>query len=443
MNRRTRVLSLLALVFVVLFAVVPVASAFDGRRGDTVVIGKDEVVNDDLFVSATTVTVDGTVNGDLAAVGQTVTINGKVTGNVFAAGSAVTVNGEVGHDFIAAGAAVTLGSASRVGYNVYAAGNSVESKPGARVGGSLVLAGAQGLVAGQTTNDLLSATGRMRLDGTVGRNAKIVIGSTTSSYSPNYSFGPQTPAMPSVPAGLTFGSDARVAGSLEYISPEAFDVPASVTTQVTHTLPPQDQKLSQELAQRQSTSSYIFDAARRLITLLLVGLLVAWVAPRWIIDPADRLLSRPLPSLVAGLVGIVAAPISWLVALLVVILVAVVFGLLSLGGLTALTLLAGLPALGVAIFAILFVALYLCQAIVGYLGGRLILGQLRPEWNRTIYGPLLIGLAILGILIAVPLIGGWVEFLAILGGLGAIALATLQGRSGTSAPAEAPAEGQV
>ena len=94
---------------------------------------------------------------------------------------------------------------------------------------------------------------------------------------------------------------------------------------------------------------------RRLVALLIVGLLIAWLAPRWITGPAEKLLSQPLPSLALGLAGLIAAPITWLVALGVLIAIAVVFGLLSLGALTGLTLLAGLPVLGLAFVAVLFV----------------------------------------------------------------------------------------
>ena len=190
------------------------------------------------------------------------------------------------------------------------------------------------------------------------------------------------PPMPYVPAGLTFGPEAHVAGSLEYTSSQAVAGVDNVSSQVTHTLPPQDQQLSRELAQRQTTSSYLFDAVRRLVALLLVGLLIAWLAPRWITGPADKLRSRPLPSLGLGLVGLVALPITWLVALGVSILVTVIFGLLSLGALTVLALLAGFSALGLASVAGLLTLCYLCQAIVAYLGGRWILSRIRPEWNR-------------------------------------------------------------
>ena len=132
--------------------------------------------------AATTVIVDGTVNGDLIAGGQTVTINGKVTGNVIAAGSSVTVNGEVGHDVIAAGAAVTIGPDARIGHNAYTAGASVESQAGSQIGGSLLIGAGQGLVSGQITNDLLAGASRLRLEGTVGRNAKIAVDTSDSRF---------------------------------------------------------------------------------------------------------------------------------------------------------------------------------------------------------------------------------------------------------------------
>jgi len=443
MNRKTRIFTLLTLFVLALFIFVPVASAYDGRGGEKVVVSKDEVINDDLFVGGNTVIVDGTVNGDLITGGQTVIINGKVTGNVIAAGSSVTVNGEVGYDVIAVGAAVTIGPDARIKYNAYTAGASVESQAGSLIGGSLLIGAGQGLVSGQITNDLLVGANRLRLESTVGRNAKIAVDTSNSSFSPRYMYGPNTPPMPYVQTGLTFGAEAHVTGSLEYVSPQTVEDATSVSSQVTHTLPAQDQQLSQELAQRHSTSSYAFDTLRRLVALLLIGLLIAWLAPRWITVPAEKLLSRPLPSMGIGLVGLVAAPISWFVALGVIILIAVVFGLLSLGGLTGLILLAGFPVLGLAFVAILFILSYLCQAIVAYLGGRWILSRIRPEWNSKIYGPLLIGLLILGLLFAVPVAGGLLQFLIILAGLGAIALVVFQGRPASQTPVEVPATVQA
>ena len=61
-----------------------------------------------------------------------------------------------------------------------------------------------------------------------------------------------------------------------------------------------------------------------------------------------------------------------------------------------------------------------------------------PEWNAKLYAPLLIGLFILGLLFAVPIAGGLLEFLVVVAGLGAIILAVFKGRSAPQIPAEAP-----
>src|SRR5215207_693378 len=71
------------------------ASAFDGRSGENIVIASDEVIDDDLYVTARTFVLDGTVNGDLIAAGQTITINGTVEGDLMAAGQTIVVNGSV------------------------------------------------------------------------------------------------------------------------------------------------------------------------------------------------------------------------------------------------------------------------------------------------------------------------------------------------------------
>jgi hypothetical protein len=58
------------------------AHAADIRTGERVVIAADEVIDDDLIVSAQFVEVNGTVTGDVVATGTVVVINGAVEGSV-------------------------------------------------------------------------------------------------------------------------------------------------------------------------------------------------------------------------------------------------------------------------------------------------------------------------------------------------------------------------
>jgi hypothetical protein len=241
--------------------------------------------------------------------------------------------------------------------------------------------------------------------------------------------------MPSVPAGLTFGSDAKVNGSLDYTSPEAIAIGSEIAAQVTHSLPPVDEEISREFTRQNTTSTWVFDQLRRLVALLFVGLLLAWLAPRWITRPAEVVTSRLLPSLGVGLVSLIASPVVFLTALGLMIVFAVIFGTLSLGSLTGLTLLTGFPLLGLAFVAFLIVVSYLCQSIIAYLAGHWILSKVRPEWNNKLVWPLLLGLVISALLFAIPIAGGLLQFLVVLAGLGAIVLLALQTRQ---APQPAP-----
>jgi hypothetical protein len=436
MKTSNKFLAVFSLVLLASLIFAPAALAFDGRSGDRVVIGANEVINDDLYLSGREVIVDGTINGDLVTAAENVVINGTVTGDLWAAGSSVIVNGEVGDDLFAAGAAVTLGPDARIGDDAFGGAGSVESKSGSQVGGSFLIGAGQTLLSGEIAEDLLAGTSRLRLEGTVGGDATLAVDTRNSSWSPSSMyFGPDAPAMPSVPAGLTFAEGAKISGRLEYTSAEPQSVPSSVASQVQHQLPPVDAQVSREISRNDGVTSSLLDNLRRLIALLLVGLLVARFFPIWIVSPAGRLQARPLPSFGLGLLGIVAFPGLWFVALGLIVLVAVLFGALTLGGLLGGSLALGFSSLGLAT-VIFFLALgYLPQTIVAYLGGRWILQRVSPSSADNRYWAVVVGLIVLAVLISLPILGGLLQFLAILAGLGAIILVLWERRPQAAAAA--------
>src|SRR5262245_21245202 len=97
------VLILSAIIFV------PAAYAADFRGGDRIVIGADQVIDDDLYLAAEEIIIDGIVHGDVYAIGRNITINGTVDYDVNAAAQALTINGKVGSDARVAGQAILLG----------------------------------------------------------------------------------------------------------------------------------------------------------------------------------------------------------------------------------------------------------------------------------------------------------------------------------------------
>ncbi|OGO29575.1 MAG: hypothetical protein A2Z16_07060 [Chloroflexi bacterium RBG_16_54_18] len=427
MKSTTKLFTLFSLLILASLVFVPAAQAFDGRSDDRIVIGKDEVINDDLYLAGNDIIIDGTVNGDLMAAGNTVVVNGSVTGDLWAAGSSVTVNGQVGDDLFAAGAAVTLGPDARIADDVFSAAASVETQPGSTIGGQLMIGAFQGLVAGDVMEDLRVGSNRLRLEGTVGGDAWVAVNAADQDYTPMPMWlGPDAPPMPSVPAGLTFGDEASIAGKLTYTSPAQVAIPSSVASQVEHLLPPADEQVAREVRSENSLGSWFLDSLRRLIALLVIGLLLARFLPTWILKPAEVLRERPWPSLGAGFLTLVIVPFALLVALGVVLIAAVVVGLLTLGGLVGAIL--GLGLSGLAFATVLFTLLlgYLPQLIVAYLVGRWILQWARAASAERIYWPLVLGVFILAVLFAIPFLGGLVEFIVLLFGLGAVALTVLR-----------------
>ena len=440
MKVSSKFFTLFALVLLAALVFAPTAYAFDGRGGEKILIPANEVVNEDLYLAATEVIVEGTIHGDLMAGGQVVIINGTVTGDLFVSGSSVTINGEVGDDLFAGAASVTLGPSAKIADDVFTGSGSLDLRAGSQVGGSVLAAAGRSLFAGLITEDLSAASGSLRLEGTVGGNADIQVGSSEQEdYMPNFTYGSGGVEIPmiTIPTGLSFGTEAEVSGLLKYTSPESVTAASAVASQVQHNLPPMDEELSRELARSHAASNWVFDLIRNLVGLLVIGMLIAWLRPSWIERPAEVIRTRLLPSLGIGLVGFVTAPVVFLIALGVIILVAVLFLALSLPSLGSLTLLTGFPLLGLFFAALLVVGGYLCQAVIAYLLGQWILSKVRPEWNSKIYWPLLLGLVLISLVFAIPVAGGLLQFLVILVSLGAILYVLFNRRPAPLAPAPA------
>ncbi len=94
-TRNRRIMALAGIICATTLALAPAAHALDFKGGEEIVIGPTEVYDDDLVLTATTVTVNGTVNGDLIVFARDVRINGVVTGDLMGAAQSVIVNGDV------------------------------------------------------------------------------------------------------------------------------------------------------------------------------------------------------------------------------------------------------------------------------------------------------------------------------------------------------------
>jgi cytoskeletal protein CcmA (bactofilin family) len=151
-----------------------------------------EVINDDLYVGAGEIFIDGTVEGDLVAAGGYIEVNGEVTGDVILAGGGLVINGRVGDDARLAGGGITVSGA--IGDDLFVAGGGpgwpgvpafpmrinertiaqgVRVASSATVDGDAYVVGGQGVLDGSIGGDLFAGMGAIALGGTVGGDARL------------------------------------------------------------------------------------------------------------------------------------------------------------------------------------------------------------------------------------------------------------------------------
>jgi cytoskeletal protein CcmA (bactofilin family) len=322
-----------------------------------------------------------TVQGDLIASGGTVRVDGRVDGDLVASGGQVVVAGTVTGDVLAAAGSTTV--SGEVGGDLRAA--SGQARIEGRVGEDVTLGVGQATVASgaQIGGDLIFGAGRMQMDGEVAGN---VLGSTG-----NYA-----------ESGTVGGSE-----QVNIQEPEPQQEPT--------------------LADR------VLGGLRRYVSILAIGALLLWLAPRLLRGAADAARGRALVSLGIGLLGFVAVIVALVLLVLVTVLVAIVLALAGLGSLTGLTVFGGLLVAAVLVFLFILAVVFAAPAAVGLALGRLLLrGEDRSYLSRL--GALALGVLVVVLVAAIPLLGGFLEALVVLVGLGALLLMARAGRPQVAQP---------
>jgi len=407
------------------------ASAFDGRGGDKVVIAAGEVVNDDLYVGAQEFVLDGTVNGDLIVFGQTVTINGKVDGDLMAAAQTVAVNGEVTGSIRMAGSILFVGDKANIGGDIVGAGYSFEGRQGSTIGQDLVFAGGQILLAGDVTRNVQVATGGFDLRGKVGGDVNAEVGEANHGNAgpPPTLFMPHsTIAAPNVRPGLTVNPSATVGGHLKYTQSKDVKIPAGVVSgKVTRAEPAPNTSAPREDTVEQKITKWGLNFVRTSITLILIGLFLLWLFPFFVRGLSEQLQAKPLPSLGWGAVAWAAFFFSLLVIIAVTIIGGLFFGVLTLGQLTGTVIWLGLLTLVGLIVGFVLVTTFVAKVVFGVALGKWIFLQAKSPLAEHRYWPMIVGVLITVVVIALlsfPLIPGFlgwlVNFAIVLLGLGAL-----------------------
>jgi cytoskeletal protein CcmA (bactofilin family) len=368
-------------LLVVFFALLPRVAAGQAA-GETVIVR--EPVAENLYVAGGTVRVESEVEKDLVAAGGTVTVDRLVKGDATLAAGAVAVRGAVLDDVRAAGGTVTIDGA--VGGDLVAAGGTVELTPRAAVRGRTWLAG------GTVRVDRAHVLGDLK----VGAATAVIGGRVDGTVR--------------VAAGdISVGPGAEIRGDLVYTSPHPprVDPAAKILGAVT-------MRRSPPLESARHVARVLTVLLRSVLFLgaAVTGIVVYLLFPRFTVGAAGTIGREPWRSAAVGLLVLVATPVAAFI--LILTLVGIPLGL-ALGALYGLALLLG----------------YIVAAFwLGDLGARRLAAGREPSRGARVTG--LVGAFLaLALLHLLPVVGGLAGFLAVIVGLGAVALQALRaGRTG-------------
>lgn len=403
MKHLHKILSIFMLLTLVSLAIATPAHAFDGRSGQNVTIEADEVIDDDLYVTAEKFTLKGTVKGDLIVFATLVTIDGSVDGDLIAAGQAIVINGTVTDDVRMAAAAMQVNDGAEIGDDMIAAGASIEVKSGSTIGGEAIVAGAQAVLSGSVAGDVLAATGALELNGAFGGDVDAYVDATDkngeSMQMQMYMNQDMPIDIPSVNTGLTVDDDAVIEGDLHYTSTVDLDIPTNaVDGKVTRTAPPvepEDPTMPVELTAGQRVMNWGFNILRWMATLIVLSLVLGWLFPKFMKAAPEQLWNKPLPSLGWGIVSFSAVGFAGLLIFVAWVIGIVVSSMLTLGWLTTTIVLVGLLAQIALVFGFILVTFLLTQILVSENIGKWILSRVKPELAEHKYWPSILGIVAL------------------------------------------------
>lgn len=369
--------TILIACFVFLFLPL-IASAYTIKTGDSVYVSKDQTIEGNLYAAGSNLTIEGKVTGDVICAGQSINISGEVAGDIICAGQLLNLSGQTGGNLRVAGN--TINFSGQVARNAMAIGATIITAASSTIGWDLFGLGNIFDLRGDIGRDLYGGAGTASLAGKIEKNVKL-------------NFGPKNTNNKS----LTITNAAIINGDVSYTSEKnaIIETGAVIKGKTTHNLPPVIAKKSNFI-----NSSWWWSNLISVFSALVVGLVLIsfWREP--IIKITDLMLARTNAALGWGILVLLLTPLIALILLITII---------------------GIP-LSLILTAAWLVALYLSKILVGILAGRWFLNKFIPKQKDSLTMSMIIGIVMLYLIFALPLLGWAIALLTTLWGLGGIML---------------------
>jgi len=179
--------------------IIPLGAWAAIRQDQNFSLGKNDVINKNLYAGGGTVNILGEAKQDVIVGGGTIIMSGTVGQDLAAAGGNIMVDGIIGDDARIAGGNLSIGG--KIGGELLAAGGQISLNSGLDVKGNTTLAGGSLLIDGVLGGDLAAYGGSVRIDGKIAGNVKVEASQK-----------------------LVIGSSAVISGNLDYKAPEKLTI---------------------------------------------------------------------------------------------------------------------------------------------------------------------------------------------------------------------------
>ena len=403
-------LTILTLCLLITVALIFPATALASGENLQDTVNSGEVLDQNVILNGTTVVMDGVINGDLLAIGNDIKINGEVNGDLVVIGKNVFLNGPVSGNIYISALYLVVGPQASVGQDVYFFGNSIKTQVGSTVNRDLNVIGLESELSG-TVNRRVNA-----LVGPVVLVQKVYDYLLSKGWLPkSLQIKPQSfqdDLRQQTAPGLAFG----VASVRNLLLASSSSGNRSILSAVQSSPAPGQANA----IDTQRLQSWAVPFLRNLVSLLILGLLIIWLAPAQLSMASERARLKPWRALLTGLLVFV---LGWIVALLVFVLVlalALFFYSVSLPNLGFFTGAIGLMTLGFALSVFWLAIAYFSKIVIAFLVGWLIFKRFIPQSSQVRIWPFLIGVFLYALLASIPYLGWLIAVITTLFGLGAI-----------------------
>jgi len=376
------------ILLIAVMLLIPV-SAQAGKLLRVNAVPKNQIIDNDVFLTGQTPTVSGTVHGDVFIVGSDATISGEVDGSVFVIAQNLSISGQISGNLYVAVVELTQQENAQIERNLYALALSLVTEPESSIGRDLTTVAMSARLQGQTERNTTAIIGPWEL-------FKIVRDSINRNI---IGFVPNQPAF------------AERVSEHVLVRAGAHQRALVRTAQVTD---------------RSVLVDWGLTALKSFLNFLIVGGLMLWIFPRQFQNWTEKIQKEPLAAAGCGAVVLVNGYL--LPVLAISLLVGLLLGLIyiSLSSLAWTVFWGGMGLLLTLFTLFLAVTTFLSKAIVAYLAGTFILSKVAPGALQYRILSLLLGLLIYVPLASIPYLGSFIGLVVTLLGLGAIWLSRKQ-----------------